>query len=184
MPPSAARPSGVLITQKILLKISQNNLGNQEITWATWFSTMGGPVGNPSIWAYPQHLSYHGLSLSICMAVGLLVCLYELECLFDFFKTCASMAGINSFLVFMKNLDEFDHGSLDMNIMDQTAISTLFALLKSFSVFKISAGPRTLTGKIWVGPASFPSLSYIHFCKIVLRSGKFQILFRRLHFWS
>ena len=48
------------------------------------------------------------------------------------------------------------------------------------SVFKISAGPRTLTGKIWVGPASFPSLSYINFGKIVLRSGKFQILFWRL----
>ena len=54
----------------------------------------------------------------------------------------------------------------------------------SYSVFKISAGPRTLTGKIWVGPASFPSLSYINiyinFGKIVLRSGKFQILFWRL----
>ena len=47
-------------------------------------------------------------------------------------------------------------------------------------VFKISAGPRTLTGKIWVGPASFPFLSYINFRKIVLRSGKFQILFWRL----
>ena len=33
------------------------------------------------------------------------------------------------------------------------------------SVFKISAGPRTLTGKIWVGPASFPSLSYINIYK-------------------
>ena len=49
-------------------------------------------------------------------------------------------------------------------------------------VFKISAGPRTLTGKIWVGPASFPSLSYINFRKIVLRSGKFQILFWRLSY--
>ena len=50
------------------------------------------------------------------------------------------------------------------------------------TVFKISAGPRTLTGKIWVGPASFPSLSYIpvNFGEIVLRSGKFQILFWRL----
>ena len=47
-------------------------------------------------------------------------------------------------------------------------------------VFKISAGPRTLTDKICVGPASFPSLSYINFAKIVLRSGKFQILFWRL----
>ena len=50
-----------------------------------------------------------------------------------------------------------------------------------YTVFKISAGPRTLTGKIWVGPASFPSLSYINFGKIVLRSGKFQILFWRLY---
>ena len=33
------------------------------------------------------------------------------------------------------------------------------------SVFKISAGPQTLTGKIWVGPASFPSLSYINIYK-------------------
>ena len=49
------------------------------------------------------------------------------------------------------------------------------------AVFKISARPRTLTGKIWVGPASFPSLSYINFDKIVLRSGKFQILFWRLN---
>ena len=48
------------------------------------------------------------------------------------------------------------------------------------SVFKISAGPRTLTSKIWIGLASFPSLSYINFGKIVLRSGKFQILFWRL----
>ena len=32
-------------------------------------------------------------------------------------------------------------------------------------VFKISAGPWTLTGKIWVGPASFPSLSYINIYK-------------------
>ena len=29
------------------------------------------------------------------------------------------------------------------------------------SVFKISAAPQTLTGKIWVSPASFPSLTYI-----------------------
>ena len=48
------------------------------------------------------------------------------------------------------------------------------------SVFKISAGPGTLKGKIWVGPAIFPSLSYINFDKIVLRPGKFQILFWRL----
>ena len=51
----------------------------------------------------------------------------------------------------------------------------------TITVFKISAGPRTLTGKIWVGLASFPSLSYINIGKIVLRSGKFQILFWRLN---
>ena len=28
------------------------------------------------------------------------------------------------------------------------------------AVFKISAGPRTLTGKIWVGPARFGKLSF------------------------
>ena len=28
-------------------KISQNNLGNQEINWGTQFSTIGGPVGDP-----------------------------------------------------------------------------------------------------------------------------------------
>ena len=33
------------------------------------------------------------------------------------------------------------------------------------AVFKISAGPWTLTSKIWVGPASFPSLPYINFGK-------------------
>ena len=48
------------------------------------------------------------------------------------------------------------------------------------TVFKISAGPQTLTGKTGVGPAGFPSLPYINFGKIVLRSGKFQILFWRL----
>ena len=53
-------------------------------------------------------------------------------------------------------------------------------LNKNLSVFKISAGQQTLTGKIWVCPASYPSLSYINFGKIVLRSGKFQILFWRL----
>ena len=51
-----------------------------------------------------------------------------------------------------------------------------------FPVFKVSAGPWTLTGKIWVRPASFPSLPYMNFGKIVLWSGKFQILFWRLCF--
>ena len=51
-------------------------------------------------------------------------------------------------------------------------------------VFKISAEPLTLTGKIWVGPASFPSLSHTNFGKIVLRSSKFQILFWRLYHTS
>ena len=40
------------------LKTSQNNLGNQEMIWATQFFTMDGPVGNPWIWAYPQHCIY------------------------------------------------------------------------------------------------------------------------------
>ena len=48
------------------------------------------------------------------------------------------------------------------------------------AVFEISAAPWTLTGKTWVGQASFPSLPYINFGKIVLRSSKFQILFWRL----
>ena len=38
-----------------------------------------------------------------------------------------------------------------------------------------------LTGKIWVGLASFSSLSYINFGKFVLRSGNFQTLFWRLN---
>ena len=38
-----------------LLKISKKNSGNQEMIWATQFSTMGGPVGDPWICAYPQH---------------------------------------------------------------------------------------------------------------------------------
>ena len=49
------------------------------------------------------------------------------------------------------------------------------------TVFKLSVGLRTLTAKIWVGPANFPSLSYINFRKIVLWYGKFQILFWRLY---
>ena len=52
----------------------------------------------------------------------------------------------------------------------------IFNISLNDPVFEISAGPLTLTGKIWVSPASFPSLSYINFGKIVLRSGKFQIL--------
>ena len=52
--------------------------------------------------------------------------------------------------------------------------------LTTSTVFKITTGPRTLTGKIWVGPASSTSLSYINFGKIVFQSGKFKILFWRL----
>ena len=38
----------VLITKnKFLLKISQNNLGNKAMIWATHFSTTGGPAGDP-----------------------------------------------------------------------------------------------------------------------------------------
>ena len=50
-------------------------------------------------------------------------------------------------------------------------------------VFKISAGPQTLTGKIGVSPAGFPFLSYINLGKIVLWYSKFQILFWRLTHW-
>ena len=49
-----------------------------------------------------------------------------------------------------------------------------------FAIFKKSARLRTLTSKIWVCPASFPSLSYTNFGKIVLWSSKFQILSWRL----
>ena len=35
--------------------MSQNNLGNPGMIRATQFSTMDGPVGDPWIWAYPQH---------------------------------------------------------------------------------------------------------------------------------
>ena len=48
---------------------------------------------------------------------------------------------------------------------------------------KYQTGQQTLTGKIWVGLVSFPSLSYINFGKIVLQSSKFQILFWRLFVW-
>ena len=47
------------------------------------------------------------------------------------------------------------------------------------AVFKISARPRTLTGKTEVGPAGFHSLPYVIFGKIVFQSGKFHILFWR-----
>ena len=53
-----------------------------------------------------------------------------------------------------------------------------------YAVFKISARPLTLTGKTWVALASFPALPYINFGKIVLRSGKFQILFWRLYVFN
>ena len=56
----------------------------------------------------------------------------------------------------------------------------LFTIGLGNAVFKISAGPQTLTGKNGFGPAGFPSLPYIKFGKIVLQSGKFQVLFRRL----
>ena len=50
-------------------------------------------------------------------------------------------------------------------------------IIKSEAVFKISAGPQALDCKTGVSLASFPSLLYINFGKIVLRSSKFQILF-------
>ena len=60
-------------------------------------------------------------------------------------------------------------------------IFPIYDIFSILTVFKISARPRTLTGKIWVSPASFSPLSYINFGKIVLLSGKFQILFWRLY---
>ena len=45
----------VLKLKKYILKITQNNSGKQEMIRATQFSTMGGPVGDPWIRAYPQH---------------------------------------------------------------------------------------------------------------------------------
>ena len=60
----------------------------------------------------------------------------------------------------------------------------LSILLSHCNLFSLhGARPWTLTGKIWVGSPSFPSLSYINFGKIVLRSGKLQILFWRLLIW-
>ena len=59
--------------------------------------------------------------------------------------------------------------------------------VRHFTVFKISAGPRTMTGKIWVGPASFRSLWYINFSKIVLWSSKSERERERLSlsaFWG
>ena len=35
--------------------IKQNNLGNQQMILASQFSIIGGPAGDPWIWAYPQH---------------------------------------------------------------------------------------------------------------------------------
>ena len=49
-----------------------------------------------------------------------------------------------------------------------------------FTVSKISARPRTLTGKTGFSPASFASLPCINFGKVMLQSSKFQILFWRL----
>ena len=43
------------MNNRFLLKVSQNNLDNQEMIRATQFSTMGSRVGDPGIWSYPQH---------------------------------------------------------------------------------------------------------------------------------
>ena len=84
-------------------------------------------------------------------------------------------------LQWMKDRFEKKKKSTKMDFSLTLLISeTINSLWPTVAVFKISAGPRTLTGKICVGPASFSSLSYINFPKIVLWSGKFQILFWRL----
>ena len=70
--------------------------------------------------------------------------------------------------------------SYDMQIANALFHTRSTSFLANNAVFKISAGLRTLTGKIWVGPASFPFLSYVNLDKIVLWSCKFQILFWRL----
>ena len=69
---------------------------------------------------------------------------------------------------------------LGMLLPNQAGIEVNDEGLQDITVIKISAGPQTLTGKIWVGLASFPSLSCINFGKIMLWSGNFQILFWRL----
>ena len=47
----------LIIKNQFLLRIIQNNSGNQEMIWAIQFFTiyMGDPVGDPRIWAYSQH---------------------------------------------------------------------------------------------------------------------------------
>ena len=58
------------------------------------------------------------------------------------------------------NFNQIPFSLLDMTMVCTAGYSPWQRLWNP--VFKISAGPRTLTGKIWVGPASFPSLSYIN----------------------
>ena len=47
---------------------------------------------------------------------------------------------------------------------------------------KCRTGPQTLTGKIWVGPASSPSLSYINFGKLCFGPSSFRSYFE--DWWS
>ena len=69
---------------------------------------------------------------------------------------------------------------LRLQTLPVVALRLLKCLQMSWhTILEISAGLWTLTGKIWLGPATFPSLSY-NFGKIMLRSSKFQILFWRL----
>ena len=70
--------------------------------------------------------------------------------------------------------------TMGVSVAIQLIMHVLGSANRWVTVFKIHAGPPTLTGKNGVSPASFPSLPYINFGKIVLRSGKFQILFWRL----
>ena len=66
------------------------------------------------------------------------------------------------------------------NIYQLHSIWMQFGIPSCSAVFKMSAGPWTLTGKTVVGPAGFPSLPCLNFDKILLLSSKFQILFWRL----
>ena len=70
--------------------------------------------------------------------------------------------------------------AMGISVAVQLIMHVLGSANRWVTVFKICARPPTLTGKNGVSPASFPSLPYINFGKIVLRSGKLQILFWRL----
>ena len=81
----------LIIKNQFLLKIVQNNSGNQEMIWATQFFTvyLGGPVGDPWIWVYPQHwftiLLFHLQQIGVNLDTGLTlsICMKKLQCVFS-----------------------------------------------------------------------------------------------------